>query len=113
MFPSMPECAGVVDQSPMVMLVELGPFTVNPVKVPTEVMLDKLTVEITVPLDGSVRLVLAPTVKVVVNAPDVVRFPPSVMVLPVLATPVPPYCPATTEAFQVPAVSVPTPVIPV
>ena len=29
-----------------------------------------------VPLEGKVNEVLAPTVKVVVNAPDVVKFPP-------------------------------------
>lgn len=43
-----------------------------------------------VPDIGSVTLVLAVTVKVVVKAPEVVRFPPKVIVLPVFATPVPP-----------------------
>ena len=40
-------------------------------------------------------VVLAVTVNVVVNAPDVVRLPPRVMVLVPLFTPVPPFAPAT------------------
>jgi hypothetical protein len=44
-----------------------------------------------VPVVGSVTAVTPVTVIVVANAPEVVRFPPIVIVLPVLATPVPPY----------------------
>ena len=44
-----------------------------------------------VPVVGNVTDVLAVEFKVVVKDPDVVRLPPIVMVLPVLATPVPPY----------------------
>ena len=61
-----------------------------------------------VPVVGKVTLVLPEVVKVVVCAPEVVKLPPIVIVLPVFATPVPPYCPAITEAFQVPVVKVPT-----
>ena len=56
----------------------------------------------TVPVVGKVNAVLLVVVNVVVCAPDVVKFPPNVMVLPVLATPVPPYCPATTVPIHVP-----------
>lgn len=44
-----------------------------------------------VPEVGSVTVVFAVIVKVVVKAPEVVKFPPIVIVLFVLATPVPPY----------------------
>jgi len=44
-----------------------------------------------VPVVGKVTVVVAVDVNVVANAPDVVRFPPSVIVLPLLFTPVPPY----------------------
>ena len=71
----------------------------------------------TVPDAGSVKDVVAPTVNVTANAPAVVKLPPSVIVLPVFATPVPPYWPATTEPCHVPLLIVPTevseePVIP-
>ena len=46
-----------------------------------------------VPETGRVTLVSAVTAKVVLNAPEVTRLPPKVMVLPVLATPVPPLAP--------------------
>ena len=49
-----------------------------------------------VPAVGNVTDVLAVEVRVVVKAPDVVKFPPIVIVLPVLAIPVPPYCPLIT-----------------
>ena len=51
---------------------------------------------------GRVTDVLAVAVRVVVNAPDVVKFPPIVIVLPVFATPVPPYWPAIAVPLQVP-----------
>lgn len=44
-----------------------------------------------VPVVGRVIFVLAVAVSVVVNAPDVVRLPPRVIVLPELLAPVPPY----------------------
>jgi hypothetical protein len=44
-----------------------------------------------VPVVGRVTLVVAVAVRVVAKAPDVVRLPPRVIVLPVFATPVPPY----------------------
>jgi hypothetical protein len=43
-----------------------------------------------VPVVGRVKVVVAVAVRVVVNAPDVVKFPPSVIVLEPLFTPVPP-----------------------
>ena len=46
-----------------------------------------------VPVVGRVIDVVPVAVKVVANAPLVVRFPPSVMVLLVFATPVPPLAP--------------------
>jgi hypothetical protein len=61
-----------------------------------------------VPEVGRVTEVVAVAVKVVANAPEVVKLPPRVIVFPVFATPVPPYCPATTEPFQVPVAIVPT-----
>ena len=64
-----------------------------------------------VPDVGRVTLVLAVAVKVVLNAPLVVRFPPNVMVLLPLFTPVPPYVPLTRLPFQVPDVMVPNVVI--
>jgi hypothetical protein len=45
---------------------------------------------ITVPDVGSVTEVAAVAVKVVLKAPDVVRFPPNVIVKEPLLTPVPP-----------------------
>ena len=44
-----------------------------------------------VPEVGSVIVVAAVLVNVVAKAPEVVRFPPNVIVLPVFATPVPPF----------------------
>jgi len=67
-----------------------------------------------VPVVGSVTFVKAVVVKVVAKAPEVVKLPavdklpPKVIVFPVLATPVPPYWPVMTEAFQVPVPRVPT-----
>ena len=61
-----------------------------------------------VPVVGRVTLVAAVVVKVVANAPEVVKLPPSVMVLPELLTPVPPYCPEINDPFHVPLVTVPT-----
>ena len=52
----------------------------------------------TVPLTGKVNDVLAVTVNVVVKAPEVVKLPPMVNVLPVLATPVPPLAPTNIPA---------------
>ncbi len=46
-----------------------------------------------VPETGKVTLVLAVTAKVVLNAPEVTRLPPKVMVLPALLMPVPPLAP--------------------
>ena len=46
-----------------------------------------------VPDVGKVRFVAAWAFKVVGNSPVVVKFPPIVMVLPILATPVPPFSP--------------------
>ena len=64
-----------------------------------------------VPVVGRVTVVVPVAVSVVANAPEVVKFPPKVMVLPELATPVPPYRPAITEPFQVPVATVPRVVI--
>lgn len=61
-----------------------------------------------VPLTGSVTDVFAVTVIVVVNAPECVSDPPSVIVLVPLLTPVPPYVPPTREPCQVPVPIVPT-----
>ena len=67
-----------------------------------------------VPVVGSVTLVAAVEVSVRAKLPEVVKLfavetlPPRVIVRPVLLTPVPPYCPAITPAFQVPVVTVPT-----
>lgn len=67
-----------------------------------------------VPDVGRVMLVLPPVARAtvwvddpMVVAPDVLRFPPMVMVLPVLATPVPPYWPAMTLPCHVPMPMVP------
>ena len=61
-----------------------------------------------VPVDGSVTFVLAPTVRVVENAPDVTKLPPIVIDLPVFATPVPPYAALIVVPCQVPLPIVPT-----
>jgi hypothetical protein len=61
-----------------------------------------------VPVVGRVTPVVAVRVRVRAKAPEVVTFPPRVMVFPEFATPVPPYNPATTVAFQTPVVIVPT-----
>ena len=60
-----------------------------------------------VPETGKVTLVSAVTAKVVLNAPEVTRLPPSVMVLPALLMPVPPLAP-----FKMPP-RVTAPVVPV
>jgi hypothetical protein len=49
-----------------------------------------------VPEVGKVTVVVLVIVPVNAKAPDIVKFPPTVMVLPVLATPVPPNAPVTT-----------------
>ena len=49
-----------------------------------------------VPVVGNVTEVRAVEVNVVANAPEVVKLPPSVIVLPVFATPVPPLAPSKT-----------------
>jgi hypothetical protein len=69
------------------------PFQVPVVTVPIDTkLLSVVTAVFTrVPVVGRVTEVLAVAVSVVVKAPEVVKFPPSVIVLPVLATPVPPY----------------------
>ena len=61
-----------------------------------------------VPVVGSIRSVFETTLSLVVKFPANSMDPPSAMVLPVFATPVPPYSPEITEAFQVPLPSVPT-----
>jgi hypothetical protein len=67
-----------------------------------------------VPVVGSVTFVAPVVVNVnedaplVVNAPPVVIFPPVVIVLVLLLTPVPPYAPVIIVAFHVPDVIVPT-----
>jgi hypothetical protein len=67
-----------------------------------------------VPEVGKVTEVMPVVVKVSAKFPAVVRllaveiFPPRVIVLPLLATPVPPYRPAITEPFHTPVVIVPT-----
>ena len=61
-----------------------------------------------VPVVGRVTFVAPDTVKVVAKAPEVAKLPPKVIVFPALLTPVPPYWPATTPAFQVPVVMVPS-----
>jgi hypothetical protein len=63
---------------------------------------------LSVPLVGRITEVVPVTVMVVAKEPEVIRFPPRVIVLPVLAIPVPPYCPAITEPFHTPVPSVPT-----
>lgn len=49
-----------------------------------------------VPVVGSVILVVLVAASVTLYAPDVTRFPPRVIVFPVLATPVPPFAPSKT-----------------
>jgi hypothetical protein len=56
-----------------------------------------------VPEFGSVKEVLAETVKLVVNKPENVTFPPIVIVLEPLLTPVPPFADGSTPVT--PAVS--------
>ena len=54
-----------------------------------------------VPDVGKVTFVNAVLVRVVAKAPEVARLPPRVMVLPVLATPVPPLAPTPTPVTLV------------
>ena len=49
-----------------------------------------------VPVTGKVTAVFAVVVNAVLKAPEVVKLPPKVIVLPVLATPVPPLAPTRT-----------------
>lgn len=93
---------------PITLLSSVMPVIVPPVKA----MLFAVVV-ISVPEVGSVMLVRAVTVSVIPNAPEVVKapavltLPPNVMVLPVFAIPVPPYCPAITEPCHTPVPIVP------
>lgn len=64
-----------------------------------------------VPVVGSVTFVTPVNVRVLANAPEVVKFPPSVIVFPLLFTPVPPYCPVTTVPCHTPVPIVPRVVI--
>jgi len=61
--------------------------------VPLQVI--KFAVLSSVPVVGKVTPVAAVMVNVEANAPTVVRLPPSVIVLPLFATPVPPFAPLT------------------
>ena len=54
-----------------------------------------------VPVVGKVMAVVAVAVRVVAKAPDVVRLPPSVIVLLVFATPVPPLAPGSIPVTPV------------
>ena len=86
----------------------------EPMLEPVIVLLLKVSVPAKVarvPVTGSVNVVLAVVVSVVVCAPEVVKLPPIVIVLPVFATPVPPYAPATAVPCQVPVAIVPRVVI--
>ena len=107
--------AGVVVKLPPTVIVLLEFATPVPpyipaITLPFQVLLVRvfaLESVIKVPDDGSVTFVLAPTVRVVLNAPPaVVKLPARVIVLPLLLTPVPPYNPAITLLFQVLLVSV-------
>ena len=60
-----------------------------------------------VPEVGSVTLVSPVVVRVKLNAPEVTKFPPSVIVLLPLFTPVPPYVGLIKDPFQVPVPMVP------
>ena len=61
------------------------------------------------PLVGRVIDVAPEVLNVTVSVFDpMIVLPDTVIVFPVFATPVPPYCPAITPAFQVPLVRVPT-----
>ena len=68
----------------------------------------KFPVVASVPVVGNVTLVLAVVVKVNVCAPLCVKFPPSVIVLLPLLTPVPPYVGDIIVPCQVPVPIVPT-----
>ena len=59
-----------------------------------------------VPVVGRVKVVVLVAVSVVANAPTVVRLPPSVMVLPELATPVPPFAPGKTPVMSLVLMSI-------
>ena len=85
-------------------------FHVPAVTVPIDDKLERVVTAVltSVPDVGRVTDVFPVAVNVVVNAPEVVKSPPIVIVFPVFATPVPPYWPATTEPFQVPEAIVPT-----
>ena len=61
-----------------------------------------------VPVVGNVTAVLAVAVSDVVNAPEVVKLPPRVIVLDPLLTPVPPYVGPTIVPCQTPVPIVPT-----
>ena len=93
----------------------MEPFHVPTVIVPTVDKLDKAVtvLVINVPEVGMVTDVAPVRATLRLKAPVVARLPLNVMVLEPLLTPVPPYVGLITEAFQVPAVSVPTPVMPV
>jgi hypothetical protein len=58
-----------------------------------------------VPVVGSVTLVVPVAVNVVANAPEVIKLPPSVIVLAALLTPVPPYVGEIIVAAHVPDVT--------
>ena len=61
-----------------------------------------------VPDVGNVTVVFAVAVNVVLNAPDVTKFPPRVIVLAPLFTPVPPYVGLIIVPCQTPVPIVPT-----
>jgi hypothetical protein len=66
-----------------------------------------VTVEIKYPEVGIVNVVSAVAVSVVLNAPDVVKLPPRVMVFVPLLTPVPPYVePTKPDVICVPAIAI-------
>jgi hypothetical protein len=83
--------ASLVVLSPAVCVVAVTPFGSAGVPERLPAVPEVFPVEfIKVPEVGRVTFVAAVTVKVVANAPEVARFPPRVIVLPELFTPVPP-----------------------
>lgn len=88
-------------------------FHVPVVIVPTDAKLERdVTALFTrVPEVGKVTLVVPETVRVVEKAPEIVKFPPIVMVLDPLLTPVPPKVGLITVPFHVPVDIVPRVVI--
>lgn len=95
-------------ETAMAALALMSALTIVPSKIIVLVTVPVSPEPTNVPDVGKVTVVFAVAVSVVLNAPDVTKFPPRVIVLTPLFTPVPPYVAPINVPCQTPVPIVPT-----